>query len=474
MKNEIQSFNPATGEVIWIGEKSSEAKIAEVVKQAIDKQTMWNDIGLEKRKEIIQKFAQVVSDNSDDAAKIISEENGKPFWEAKGEVKSLTNKVKAAFEAYDERAKSKTKIVSGKLSVTKFRPHGVMAVLGPFNFPMSMSNSHIMPSLLAGNTVIFKPSERVPKSAEYYVDMWKKAGLPTGVLQIIHGDGKVGESLISQPGINGVLFIGSRFSGVEIKKKLAQSADKICALEMGGNNPLVLWDYEDVRAAIHIAIQSGYISSGQRCSSARRLILNRAKADEFIPLLISAIQNITVGHPFDTNPEPFMGPLIDNKAVECFLSDYNNLLSKGAKVLVPCKKLHKLGENFVSPALLDVSGVKTEDKEIFGPLLQLLIVDNLEQAIFEANSTQYGLTSGIVTCNKDNYENFYKLTKAGIINWNQPLTGATTAAPFGGVKASGNYRPAGYLSVDYCSYACASLESDSPIVPEKLPAGLNY
>jgi len=470
----LESINPATEQVIWSGNMSNDSEITEAIKLAKNSQMIWDDLGLENRKEIISKFAQLIKENADEAARIISEENGKPLWEARTEVNSLINKVQAVFDAYDERANSRSKEVNGRLSVTRFRPHGVMAVLGPFNFPMSMPNSHIMPALLAGNAVIFKPSERVPRSAEYYVDLWLKAGVPVDVLQIVHGDKDVGDYLISQSGVNGVLFIGSRQAGVEIKRKFVESSDKICALEMGGNSPLIIWDYTDVRVAIHIAIQSGYLSSGQRCSSARRVIVNREISDEFVPLLKNAINNIVIGKQFDTDPVPFMGPLIDKTAVKHFLADYDGLLAKGGKVIVPAEPIPSLGANFVKPGLVDVTGITVEDKEIFGPLLQLTLVDSLEQAITEANATQFGLAAGIVSKSKDVFDLFFKGTKAGIINWNQPLTGATTAAPFGGAKASGNYRPAGYLSVDYCSYACASIEDSNPAVPAKLSPGLTY
>lgn len=470
----FNSINPATNEVIWTGDQFSETTILEVVKLGKQAQKSWGNYSLDSRKEIIRKFAQLVKENSEEAAIIIAQENGKPLWEARTEVNSLVNKVQAVFDAYDERAASKTKEVSGRTSITRFRPHGVMAVLGPYNFPMSMPNSHIMPALLAGNSVVFKPSERVPKSAEYYVELWGKAGLPTNVLQIVHGDKNVGEFLISQPEINGVLFIGSRLAGIEIQKRLAQSNDKICALEMGGNSPLVIWDYDDIRTAIYITIQSAYISCGQRCSSARRIIINKAIADEFIPALKDAIENITIGKQFDVEPTPFMGPLIDQKAVQKFMSGYNTLIAKGANIIIPAESLPKLGDNFVKPGLVDVTGLEVDDEEIFGPLLQLYLVDTLDLAISVANATQFGLAAGIVSKNKEVYESFYNETKAGIINWNQPLTGATTAAPFGGAKASGNYRPAGYLSVDYCSYACASIEDSHPSVPEKLSPGLNF
>lgn len=470
----LESINPTTEEVIWTGEISDEIELLEVVRKSKQSQLSWEQIGLDIRKEIIRNFAALVKENSEEAATIIAEESGKPIWEARTEVNSLVNKVQAVFDAYDERAYEKKREVNGRISVTRYRPHGVMVVLGPYNFPMSMPNSHVMPALLAGNAVVFKPSERVPKSAEYYVDLWHKAGVPNEVLQIVYGDKFTGQFLITNSDVNGVLFIGSRQAGAEIQKAIVEDNDKICALEMGGNSPLVIWDYEDVRMAVHIAIQSAYITSGQRCSSARRLIVNKDVVSEFIPMLKKAIENIVIGKQFDTEPVPFMGPLIDQSAVRTFLAEYNEMVALGAKVIVPVEQLTNLGRNFISPGLIDVTEITVKDTENFGPLLQLTIVDGLENAITVANETAFGLAAGIVTKNREIYEQFYKSTKAGIINWNQPLTGATTVAPFGGVKASGNYRPAGYHSVDYCSYACASIEDENPSIPTKLSPGVFY
>ena len=471
---DLISKNPATNEPIWTGSLADDTVIAQAVSVATRAQQTWEATPLDVRKDIIRAFADQVTTHSEDAARIISEDNGKPLWEARTEVKSLGNKVQAVFDAYDQRAQTVTKQVNGRQSVTRYRPHGVMAVLGPYNFPMSMPNSHVMPALLAGNTVIFKPSEKVPYAGEYYVQLWQQAGLPDGVLQVIHGDGDIAQKLIAHPQVNGVLFIGSRAAGVSIEKQLAGAPDKICALEMGGNSPLVIWDYDDVRLAVHIALQSGYISSGQRCSSARRLIVNKAVADEFIPALRQAVESIVVGCQFDTNPTPFMGPLVDHEAVRHFFDKYHAAVSAGAHVLVPAEPITMLGDNFVSPGLIDVTGVSLPDEEIFGPLLQVSTVQTLAEAITQANATQFGLAAGIVTRERAQYEAFYQQTKAGIINWNQPLTGATTAAPFGGAKASGNYRSAGFLSVDYCSYPCASIEDEAPTVPSTLPVGVTY
>lgn len=470
----LESFNPSTGEKIWEGKIATKSEIDEIINKSKLSQIEWEFTPLEERKRIVLNFAQLVKENLDEAATIIAQENGKPFWEAKTEVNSLVNKVQVVFDAYEERAKSKTKeMTNGRVSITRYRPHGVMVVLGPFNFPMSMPNSHVMPAIYAGNTVIFKPSERTPKSAEFYLNLWQRAGLPKNVLQIVNGDYNVGRYLINSKEVNGVLFIGSHKAGKAIEQDLIMQ-NKICALEMGGNSPLVVWDYSDVRATINIVIQSTFISSGQRCSAARRLIVNSNIYDSLIPALCKAINDIIVGDAFQTNPTPFMGPMIDKKAVDVFLAQYEALIRQGATPLVEAKVLKELGENFVKPALIDVSECEIADEEIFGPLLQVYRANNLEQAISIANDTQYGLAAGIVTENDEIYNTFFNKIRAGIVNRNQPLTGSTTIAPFGGMKASGNNRSAGYLSVDYCVYPCASIESNAAIVPSTLAAGLKF
>ena len=471
---ELVSINPSNGKEIWKGMISTKKDIEEAVEKAQKYQNTWRKKQIEERQDIILKFASLVKENTEEAAKIISEENGKPLWEAKMEVKSLINKVQVVFDAYEERAKTKYKeLTNGRESITRYRPHGVMAVLGPFNFPMSMPNSHIMPALYAGNTVVFKPSERTPKSALFYRDLWIRAGLPDDALQIVIGGAKTGELLVKDNRINGILFIGSRKAGKAIEK-IGISEDKLCVLEMGGNSPLIIWDYSDIRAAINIVMQSAYISSGQRCSAARRLIVNKSLSKEFIPFLSKAIDAIIVGDSLSENPTPFIGPMIDSKASSLFMEQYEELVNKGAKILVPSKILLHLGNSFVKPGLLDVTNIDCPDEEVFGPLLQLTIVDTIEQAVSVANQTKYGLAAGIVTEDQSIYEYFFDNIHAGIINRNQSLTGSTTIAPFGGIKGSGNYHPAGYLSVDYCVYGCASIETSETKAPNSLSHGLNF
>lgn len=469
------SRNPSTGKVVWKKEMTTTMEINRIVDISIMKQRDYQNIDFEERKQILMRFAQIVQDRAEELSIAISAENGKPLWEAKAEVNSLISKTKATISSFEERAKTTTKeLTNGRSSITRFKPHGVLVVIGPYNFPMSMPNSHIMPALLAGNAIIFKPSEKTPMCAEIYAQIWTQAGLPDGVMQVVYGSDSLGKALVNNNRINGVLFIGSRRAGTSISRALAGKNDKLCVLEMGGNSPLVIWDYDDIRFAINVVIQSAFLTTGQRCSCARRIIVNSQIKEIFIPNLLKAVNNIVVGDAFQTDPEPFMGPLIDSKICNNFFRDYNELLKRGAKVLLEPKRLTMLGKNYVSPGLVCVMNMQKFDKEIFGPLLQVDYAETIQEAIEKANDTEYGLAAGIVCTERSIYEEFESKIVAGIVNWNQPLTGASTVAPFGGAKASGNHRPAGYFSADYCSRAVASIEATSTTFNNKLSKGLSF
>lgn len=470
----LTSVDPSTGNVHWAAHASSLTDVDDAVQAAGQAAASWRTLALPEREAILRRFGEIVEERTDSLAAAISRDNGKPLWEARTEVGSLKTKIAATTAAFAERAADRSQEVNGRTSVTRFRPHGVLAVLGPFNFPMSMPNSHVMPALYAGNSVVLKPSDKTPAAAVEYVQAWVDAGLPPGVLNLVQGDAAVGRALVTHRGIDGVLFIGSHSVGMAISRDLAESPEKQLTLEMGGNAPLVVWSYDDVRVPVHIAIQSAFISSGQRCTAARRLIVNQEIADEFLDSLGRATEQIVVGQAEESDPQPFMGPMISAGAAEHYLGQIDRLRSLGARDLVESRPVADLGPAFVRPGLLEVTGVDVPDEEVFGPLLQVTVVGSFEEAIETANDTKFGLAAGLVATERDLYTEFFDKTKAGIVNWNQPITGATTMAPFGGVKASGNFRPAGFLSVDYCSYATASIEDDSPTVPDKLSPGLTY
>ncbi len=469
----FQSINPATGETLWQGAAATENEVNQAVEAARKASESWADTPWEKRLSLVEGFKQQLEAHRSELADCISAETGKARWETDTEVGAMINKIPISAAAYEDRTGERQKEMAGFTAVTRHKPHGVVAVFGPYNFPGHLPNGHIVPALLAGNTVVFKPSELTPWVAQKTLECWLEAGLPEGVINLVQGERDTGKALAAHPEIDGLFFTGSVAVGQLLHKQFADQPHKILALELGGNNPLIIWDSPDVDAAAYHTIQSAYLSSGQRCTCARRLILPEgSEGDVFLERLTALIHNIRVAAPTDS-PEPFMGPVISSKVVEQLLTRQAELTEQGGKPLVAMKSMD-LGPSFVSPGLMDVTAIsKLPDQEIFGPFLTVFRVPTFEDAIQIANRTSYGLSAGLFSDKLERYQVFYRRIRAGIVNWNRPLTGASSNAPFGGVGDSGNHRPSAYYAADYCAYPVASLEADRLQVPEKLPPGLS-
>lgn len=429
-------------------------------------------MSVEARFAYLQSFAEIVKKNRDALAAAISAEAGKPRWEALTEVDAVIGKVALTKQALTERRSDQSAEKDGLVSATRYKPHGVLGVLGPFNFPVHLPNGHIVPALLAGNTVVYKPSEMTPGVAEKYMQMWDAVKLPAGVINMIQGGRAVGAALAGHAGIDGLLFTGSRAAGETLSRMLAADLGKILALELGGNNPLVVSDVHDVDAAVYWIIQSAFITAGQRCTCARRLIVPRGiggEEDRVIARLAEAAAKIVVGPP-TMSPEPFMGPVISEAAAKRVLAAQEGLLKRGGVAILP---MRSLGGAFLSPGIVDVTAIsEREDEEIFGPLLQVIRVDDFAAAVAEANRTRYGLSAGLLSDDRALYEKFFREIRAGVVSWNRPTTGASGALPFGGVGTSGNHRPSGFFAIDYCSFPVAALEAGGLALPKTLSPGI--
>jgi succinylglutamic semialdehyde dehydrogenase len=362
--------------------------------------------------------------------------------------------------------------LAGATAAVRFKPYGVLAVFGPFNFPGHLPNGHIVPALLAGNTVVFKPSELAPAVAQKTAELWLAAGLPAGVLNLIHGARETGEALAAHDGVDGLLFTGSVAAGVSLHANWARQPHRILALEMGGNNPLVVWHASDLDAAAYAIIQSAFITAGQRCSCARRLIVPAGAAgDAVLDRLAEMTGDVRVGD-FRQRLEPFMGPVISERAAAGVMGAKRDLVARGATERVEMRHVGA-SRAMLTPGILDVTSVANRaDEEIFGPLLQVIRVPSFDAAIAEANNTRFGLAAGLLCDDPALYEKFRKRVRAGVINWNRPTTGASGRLPFGGVGLSGNHRPSGYYAADYCSYPVASLEIPTLSLPTKPVPGI--
>ncbi len=457
--SEIISCEPATGTEIW---RRPTSDVDEVVGRARRAWPAWAAQPLSTRMELLRRFANEVRKEADKLATMIARETGKPMWEARSEVESVVNKVEISIRAYAERT-SQRKLDSALqgTSAVRHKPHGVMAVLGPYNFPAHLPNGHIVPALIAGNAVVFKPSEKTPATGELLVQCFHKAGISAAVVQMVVGGPAEGQALVTHEGVDGVLFTGSAHAGIAINRKLAARPDKIVALEMGGNNPIVVWDTPKLTDAAALVVQSAFTSSGQRCTAGRRLIVRSGLYDPLIAEVKRLADRIIVGAPFD-EPAPFMGPVIDNDAADGLTESFLYLMSNGGRAIKHLVRLHE-DRPFLSPAIIDITGMKERpDVELFGPLLQVIRVDDFDEAIAEANSTRFGLSASLVGGTPQDYNRFWANVRAGVINWNRPTNGASPAAPFGGVGLSGNHRPSAYYAADYCAYPVASTEMEQP------------
>ncbi|MGV8843724.1 MAG: succinylglutamate-semialdehyde dehydrogenase [Pseudomonas sp.] len=469
----IDSLNPVTQAVLWTGQSATASQVDAAVVAARSAFPAWARSSLDERIAVLERFAVALKSHAEELARCIGEETGKPLWESATEVTSMANKVAISIQSYRERTGEKSAPLGDATAVLRHKPHGVVAVFGPYNFPGHLPNGHIVPALLAGNTVLFKPSEQTPKVAELTLQCWIEAGLPAGVLNLVQGARDTGMALAAHPDLDGLFFTGSSGTGHSLHQQFAGRPEKILALEMGGNNPLIVEPVADLNAAVYTIIQSAFISAGQRCTCARRLLVPQGEwGDALLARLLAVAATLQVGA-FDATPTPFMGSVISLAAARALLKAQDQLIAQGAEALLA---MHQPLENaaLLTPGIIDVSALaERPDQEFFGPLLQVIRYADFDAAIREANATQYGLAAGLLSDSREHYQQFWLESRAGIVNWNKQLTGAASTAPFGGVGGSGNHRASAYYAADYCAYPVASLETETLSLPATLSPGVS-
>lgn len=475
LSHPIESVDPAKKQVIWEAKAASTEQVDSAVKAARAAFIPWSDTGFEQRLVIIKKFAELLGENKQQLASVIAQETGKPLWETATEVGAMIGKIGISEKAYHERTGTVENTMPVGKAFIRHKAHGVVAVFGPYNFPGHLPNGHIVPALLAGNTIVFKPSDLTPLVAQKTVELWQQAGLPAGVLNMVQGEVDTGKALASHPGLDGLFFTGSSRTGRILHEQFAGHPGKILALEMGGNNPLIVKDASNLDAVVHDIVQSAFVTSGQRCTCARRLFIQRGEqGDAILDRLLDVTKRIAVGH-YDAEQQPFMGAMISSAAAALMVTAQQQLVELGATSLL--ELVHQdQASGFVTPGILDVTAIVEQmpDEEHFGPLLKVIRYDDFDAAIELANNTSFGLSAGLLSDNEADYQHFFKRIRAGIVNWNRPITGASSAAPFGGIGDSGNHRASAYYAADYCAYPVASVELDNVTLPGTLNPGLDF
>jgi succinylglutamic semialdehyde dehydrogenase len=402
---------------------------------------------------VLRRFAELVGERKDRLVTLLSSEVGKVTPDARLEVGALAGKVQATLDAAAGRVVEPIK-ADGTIARETREPLGTVAVIGPFNFPLHLPNGWIAPALLAGNRVVFKPSEHAEQCGQALVDLYREAGVPEDVLSIQTGGREVVEELADDPRIDGVLFTGGLVAGRALHERMP--FHKMLALELGGNNAVIVDATTDVAAAVKLVTDSAYVLAGQRCTCARRLIVTDAAPATFLEQLTEAVRALRVDRPA-ADPPPDLAHVITPAAAEAVLAAQDSWQRQGGRVIVPVRRL-PLGDRYVSPGLVDTTGVDVPDEEVFGPLLQVVRVPDLDAAIAEANRTRFGLAASLVADDRVAWQQFRREVRCGCVNWNRPTVGASGRVAFGGWGESGNHRPAGAWAFDQVTRPKVSLE----------------
>ncbi len=442
----------------------------------------WRKTSFEDRAAILKKYGEALKRREDELVEVIAREVGKPLWEAKTEVGAMINKISITLNESMKEIQGFTAagILPDTTGVCTYRPLGVVAVIGPFNFPGHLPNGHIMPALATGNCVIFKPSEKTPLTGQLMAESLAEAGIPKGVFSLVQGEKEVGRRLCVHEGVDGILFTGSYEVGVRIKQDTLQQHWKLTALEMGGKNAAIVWDDASLEVALLECLVGAFITCGQRCSATSRAIVHRKWADEFVEKFHKRAKSFSINHPFKN---PFMGPLIDQGSVDRYQKFQGIAQREGYELVMRGKSLDlEVEGNYVTPSIgyLKKSNLEAVKKsvyqqtEMFAPNISIVGVDTFEEAITYANATQYGLVASVFTGSRETYEKFCDELETGLVNWNRSTVGASSKLPFGGTKKSGNHFPTALPSTRYCTYPVGILEVEKPAAPDAAKLATTY
>ncbi len=482
----VRSHNPAhPDETVWQGSPVS-AHVGGAVAAARRALPAWSRWTIEKRIGALRAYQKIVKDRVDEIAMLICRETGKALWDSKGEAALLAAKVDITLEEGQWTGRHRVtgfeiELGAGKKGVCSYRPHGVMAVIGPFNFPAHLPIGHIVPALLTGNTIVFKPSDKTPAVGQWLAGAFQEAldavGAPKGVFNLVHGAVAESVALTTHDDIDGILFTGSWPVGRKILEANLDRPGRMIALEMGGNNAALVMPDADLKQAAIECVRAAFVTTGQRCTCTRRVIVHESIAEEFMALVVHLTRALRVGDPVDgVGGEPaFMGPIIREEARRAVLRFQEDLVAGGGRVVVEGSAIsHPSGGHYLGPSIVRVPGFSMSDDprrdcgcdiEVFGPILRVATCGSLGRGIEQVNATRYGLAASIFTRSTEAAREFLGAARAGCVNVNTGTAGASGKLPFGGVGWSGNHRPAGAYSADYCAYPVASMVVEGPEAP---------
>jgi alpha-ketoglutaric semialdehyde dehydrogenase len=449
------NINPANiKEIIGMTQLASRDEARKAVEAAYNAFKGWKNTPAPARGRIIARAARLMEDHKEELAQILTREEGKTISEARGELTRAINVVE--FCAGESRRMTGETIPSelpSNFAYTIKEPHGVVACITPWNFPIAIPAWKIAPALVAGNTVVFKPATITPGTAVRLTEIFNEAGLPAGVLSLVLGSGsEAGDEIVNHPAVRAISFTGSTETGLKLYEQVARRGVKVQA-EMGGKNPVVILEDCDMDLAVESTAQGAFGSTGQRCTATSRAVVVDKIADEFVQKIVERAKSFRLGPGDDPNID--IGPSVDESQFNTVLKYIDIGREDGASLLCGGKRATGDGLDnglFVEPAVFDhvTPDMRIAREEIFGPVLSVLRVKDLDQAMTVANDSEYGLSSSIFTNDANSIYRFVDEIETGMTHINSPTTGGEAQIPFGGTKATGiGAREQGSTSLDF-------------------------
>ncbi len=458
----FEKRNPAnTDEVLGVFPQSEQKDVESAVEAARLAYPKWRALSRIRRAEYIDNLVQVLKRDKEQFSVLLAKEQGKSITEARAEVTEGIHMFQYVFGVsrmpFGDVVSSE---IAEKDSFMRRKPKGVIGVITPWNFPFAIPTWLIGPSLVEGNTVVFKPSKETPCCAQKLMEAFHEIGIPPGVMNMLHGSGeRVGMSIVRHPKVVVILFTGSAEVGQQIRKVTAEFPDKMCACEMGGKNALIVLDDADMELAVNAAVISAFKTSGQRCTAASRLIVHNKVVKEFQKRFVEITKRIRIGDPL--NPDNFTGSVINETQMKKILQ-YNELARKeGAEVLLDGGRLKGSQYDkgyFLSPFVYKMKHNPKSvvlKEEVFGPHVAIIPVKSLDEAIEVHNDTEYGLVVSVITEDYRKAREIRDRCEYGLGYVNLPTIGAEVHLPFGGVKKSGTGLPSASTLIDVVTHRTA-------------------
>ncbi|MFN2501675.1 MAG: aldehyde dehydrogenase [Pyrinomonadaceae bacterium] len=451
----IPNINPANvNDIIGTAQLCTRDEAGAAVEAAYHAFKGWKNTPAPARGRIISKMARLMEEHKEELAQTLTREEGKTINESRGELTRAINVVEfCAGESRRMNGETIPSELSANFAYTIKEPHGVVALITPWNFPVAIPVWKLAPALVAGNTVVFKPASNTPGTAVRLTELFIEAGLPEGVLNLVIGSGsEAGDEIVNHQAVRAISFTGSSEIGFKLYEQIARRGIPFQA-EMGGKNPVVVMEDCDIDLAVEHTAQGAFGSTGQRCTATSRAVVMDSIANEFVEKIVARARSFKLGDGSD--PANEIGPSVDESQFNTVLKYIDIGREDGATMLCGGKKAEGDGlENgyFVEPTVFDhvTSDMRIAREEIFGPVLSVLRVKDFNEAMVVANDSEYGLSSSIFSNDANDIYRFIDEIESGMTHVNSPTTGGEAHIPFGGIKATGiGAREQGSTSLDF-------------------------